>query len=156
MFETEATFGLFLLTWNFSVMCWVQCKLLDKQKLLFRLICIIFGTSHVRQYKKTAEWQFCPHWVVVKTNWCDEKITCPSPLGLDFILVPIANRENVYRDLHVICVCRGDSFLKPQGMCCWSSEKHSYVILLMVRRVRMVAGTVLGRKFEPISTWLER
>ena len=39
--------------------------------------------------------------MVVETNWFDEKITCPSPLGLDFILVPSANRENVvYRDLY--------------------------------------------------------
>ena len=37
-----------------------------------------------------------------------------------------------------------------------SSEKHSYVILLMVRLVRMVAEPVLGRKFEPISTRVER
>ena len=47
-------------------------------------------------------------------------------------------------------------FLKPQGMCYWSSEKHSYVILLVVRRVRMVVETILGRKFEPISTRVER
>ena len=38
----------------------------------------------------------------------------------------------------------------------WSLEKHSYVILLMVRQVRMVAETVLGRKFELISTRVER
>ena len=41
-------------------------------------------------------------------------------------------------------------------MCFWTSEKHSYVIFLMVRRVRMVAETVMGRKFELISTRFER
>ena len=35
-------------------------------------------------------------------------------------------------------------------------KKHSYVIPLMVGRVRMVAETVLGRKFEPISTRVRR
>ena len=67
-----------------------------------------------------------------------------------------ADRANVvYRDLHG-CVCRRASFLKSQGMCYWSSAKHSYLILLMVRRVRMVAETVLGRNFEPSSTRVER
>ena len=39
--------------------------------------------------------------MVVETNWYDKRITRPSPLGLDLILVPSANRANiVYRDLH--------------------------------------------------------
>ena len=41
-------------------------------------------------------------------------------------------------------------------MCFWTSEKHSYVIPLMARRVRMVAETVLGRKFELISTRVDQ
>ena len=46
--------------------------------------------------------------MVVETNWYGKKITCPPPLGLDFILVPSANRANVvYRDLHV---CHGGYF----------------------------------------------
>ena len=39
--------------------------------------------------------------MVVETNWYDKKITCPAPLGLDFAVVPSADRANVvYRDLH--------------------------------------------------------
>ena len=38
----------------------------------------------------------------------------------------------------------------------WTLEKHSYVIPLVVGRVRMVAETVLGRNFEPILTQVER
>ena len=39
------------------------------------------------------------------------------------------------------------SFLKPQEMCYWPSGKHSYVIFLMVRRVRIEVKTVLGKIF---------
>ena len=44
----------------------------------------------------------------VETNWYDKKITRPSPMGLNFILVPSAVRANlVYRDLHG---CHGGYF----------------------------------------------
>ena len=43
-----------------------------------------------------------------ETNWYDKKVACPSPLGLDFSLVPSADRANVvYRDLHG---CHGGYF----------------------------------------------
>ena len=46
--------------------------------------------------------------MVVETNWYDKKITRPSPLGLDFAVVPSADRANVvYRDLHG---CHGGYF----------------------------------------------
>ena len=46
--------------------------------------------------------------MVVETNWIDKKITCPTPLGFDFTLVPNADRANVvYRDLHG---CHGGYF----------------------------------------------
>ena len=39
--------------------------------------------------------------MVVETNWYGKKITCPSPLGLNFTMVSSADRANVvYRDLH--------------------------------------------------------
>ena len=68
-------------------------------KLFWVNLHIIFDISTLN--KKTAERQFCPHGVVAETNWYDKKITCPSPLGLEFTLVPSADRANVvYRDLH--------------------------------------------------------
>ena len=90
---------------------------------------------------------------------------CPSPLGLDFVLVPSANRANVvYRDLHV---CHGGYFevlfafvvglvSLSRKKCVIGLQKNILTLPLILRRVRMVAETVLGRKFEPISTRVER
>ena len=90
--------------------------------------------------------------MVVERNWIDNKKTCPSPLGFDFNLVPSADRANVV--YHYFHGCHDGYFEVlfgfDVGLCCtcfWTSEKHSYLILLMVRRVRMVAETVLGRNF---------
>ena len=91
--------------------------------------------------------------MVVETNWIDKKKTCLSALRFDFILLPSADRANavVYRYFHG---CHDGYFevlfgfdVGPCGMCFWTSEKHSYLILLMVRRLEMVAETVLGRNF---------
>ena len=44
--------------------------------------------------------------MVVETNWYDKKITCPSPLGLDFAVVPVLTAQMcVYRDLHGCYEC---------------------------------------------------
>ena len=40
-------------------------------------------------------------------NWYDKKRTCPSPLGLDFAVVPSDRANVVYRDLHG---CHGGHF----------------------------------------------
>ena len=86
--------------------------------------------------------------------------------GVDFAVVPSADRTNVvYRDLYG---CHGGYFealftfvvgvvsLSRKVCALGLQKKHSYVIPSMVRRVRMVAETVLGRKCEPISTRVER
>ena len=58
--------------------------------------------------KNTAEWQFCPHWVVVETNWYDKKHKVSLSTGVDFAVVPSADRANVvYRDLYG---CHGGYF----------------------------------------------
>ena len=84
--------------------------------------------------------------MIVETNWYDKKISYPSSLGLDFTLVPSADRANVvYRDLYgyhggyfevLFAFVVGLVSFKPQVICYWSSKKHSYVIFSMVRRVR--------------------
>ena len=82
--------------------------------------------------------------MVVETNWYDKKITCPYSLGLDFILMPSADRANVvYRDLYG---CYGGYFevlsafvvglvsLRRARNVLLVFKKHSYLILLMVRQ----------------------
>ena len=102
--------------------------------------------------------------MVVETNWIGKKIMCPSPLGFDFTLVSSAERANaVYRDLHG---CHGGYFkmffafvvalVSLRYALLVFRKKHFYVILLMAPRVRMEAETVLGRKFELISTRVKR
>ena len=81
-------------------------------------------------------------------------------------MAPSADRANVvYRDFHG---CHGGCFEAlfafvvglvslNRKVCAFGlQKKYSYVIPLMVRRVRMVAETVLGGKFEPISTRVKR
>ena len=84
---------------------------------------------------------------------------------MDFTLVPSADRANVvHRNLKG---CRGSYFevLFAFVVGLVSSSRKEFVsglhktfffILLTLRRVRMIAETVLSRKFEPISTRVER
>ena len=76
-----------------------------------------------------------------------------TPLGLDFAVMPNADRANVvYCDLEALFAF----VVGLVSLILKTSEKHSYIIPLMVRRVRMVAETILGRTFEAISTRVER